>query len=136
MADILTDTLTIKVNNDEFVFKIPSPREQNKVKLRAAALRRQDDPTSYGFEEGLDWISINSYRGMALMEMLLQKSSATWAFTPGDNGVMVCDSAKFPNTIGYETFAEVWATFSKSLDDFRGVGDKPGQPAGGEAVAG
>lgn len=136
MADVLSETLTVMVGDDEFTFKIPTPREQNRVKVRAAALRRQDDPTSMGWEEGLDWLTVDSYRGMATMEVLLKKSSTTWAFSPGENGTMVCDSSKFPISCSTEFFQEVWQGFNKSLETFRKRGTGDGESAGSEAVAG
>jgi hypothetical protein len=145
MPDILTDTLSVKGSKDnaffnketdEFTFKIPSPRDQNRVKTRALALRRQDDPTGPGWEEGLDWLTINSYRGMAAMEVLLEKASVPWAFTADSAGQMICDSSKFPRTLATEYFAEVWVRFGQELDTFRNgrIGD--GQPTGDQALAG
>jgi hypothetical protein len=136
MADVLADTLTVKVGDVELVFKVPTPREQNKVVSRAAFIRRQDDPGGVGWEEGLDFPTILSYRGMGLMEVLLQKASVDWAFTPDPTGNMVCDSSKFPATVAPGFFLEVYQAFQQRLDEFRSGGAGHGKPPGDQAVEG
>jgi hypothetical protein len=128
-ADITQTTIDVVSGSETFIFRIPSVREYAKVGARAHELRRADSPTTNGSEWGLDPMSIDLYRGMALFEVLLEKADAkdNWPFTEigGKPGV---DSSKFParaTPIVIDVSRGFDEAFRKFLEG--GVGD--GKPA-------
>ena len=101
MVDLTQTTLEVTSgedpNKETFVFRVPSVREYAKVGARAHELRRADSPSTNGSEWGLDPTSIDLYRGMAVLEILLVKADAkdNWPFTEvGGKPVVLSD--KFP----------------------------------------
>jgi hypothetical protein len=133
MADVLTTEITVPHGADEYVFRIPSPRDYGKMAVRARALRMADDPDGAS-EYGLDRFTASMYRGMALFEVLLSRASVTWPWTQTDKGLVIRSENFPPQAI--KTLVEVFEGFDESLTKFLygGVGD--GVEAGAEAVAG
>lgn len=87
-------------NKELFVFRIPSVREYAKMGARAHELRRMDSPSTGGGEYGMDGVTSDIYRGLALFETLLSRADAkdNWPFTTDATGKPVVDSDKFPPT--------------------------------------
>jgi len=133
-ASVAQATLSVSVRGVDFEFRIPKGREMGRVGIRAAMLRRQDSPGDVGWEDGLDNWTAEYYRGCALMEILLAKSSAAWAYTE-TNGDIVVDSSKFPPE-SMAVVGEVNRAFLVALDKFLGPGDRNGKPSGAEGVSG
>ncbi len=121
-TDLTQTTLDVKHGDDTYTFEIPSPILLGRMNMRAAALRRQADPTSGGSEEGLDFFSWALFRGMALFEVLLRKSDCkdNWPWTEVPSGgttKLVVDSSKFPPGTE-DTLVEVNGLFTQSLAAF------------------
>lgn len=123
MTDLTQTTLDVKYgDSDVYTFEIPSPILIGKMAMRAAALRRQADPTSDGSDSGLDFFSWSLFRGMSLFEVLLRKSDCkdNWPWSEqvvGGSTKVVVDSAKFPP--GSEAIVtEVYAAFNSALATF------------------
>ena len=134
MSDLTKTTVDVVVNDETFVFRIPSVREFAKVGARAHELRRADSPSTNGSEWGLDPTSIDLYRGMALFEVLLEKADAkdNWPFSES-NGKLVVDSSKFPPRV---TFAVIQANrgFDEAYSRFLEGGDGDGKSSSEDTV--
>lgn len=81
MPDILDNFVTVKVGEDTFEFRLPSPLDMAKIGMVATAIRRESDPSGLGYEDGLDFNSAILIRAMATMVVLLERSSAKWPFS-------------------------------------------------------
>lgn len=140
MTDLTQTTLDVKHGDDVYTFEIPSPILLGKMAMRAAALRRQADPSSGGSEDGLDFVTWAMFRGMALFEVLLRKSDCkdNWPWSEVPNGAttkLVVDSAQFPPGTE-DILVEVNGLFTQSLAAFhqaRSISNGSNQP---QAVAG
>lgn len=121
MADVLTETLTVKAGEDEFVFRVPTPMQQIEIGIRGLALRRRFDPTGGGWEAGLDDATYMLIRGVVILEVLLKQSSAKWVYseTAGVDGrptvaVSIDSLPPYATPIiiqVYQGFLEALATF-------------------------
>lgn len=138
MADVLTDTLTVTVGEDEFVFAIPTPIQQVQVGVRAAAIRRRFDPTGGGWEDGLDGAAYLLVRGMATMEVLLRRSSAKWPYSEGrdvnNKPEVRVDLDKLP-PMASPIIVQVYQGFSEALGRFYTGGAGDNQHTGQKDVA-
>jgi hypothetical protein len=134
MADLTQETFEVKVDDQTFVFRIPSPRDMARMGSRALLLRRQDSPDTMGSEWGLDGFSSDLYRGMALMETLLLRADAkdNWPYTEKD-GKPVVDSSKFPPSSTL-LIPLIYRGFDEQLTRFHSGGAGDGQQSGEEAV--
>jgi hypothetical protein len=136
-ADVLKPTFSIKVEGHEFVFRVPTPLEKARQGARETAIRRIIDPTSAGWADGLDEATFCLIRGMAVLELFLDKTDARWVYTEtaADKGPVkvVVDITAFPP--GTETIiTEVGREFQAGLDKFHGRGPGPVEPVMDEAV--
>ena len=132
MSDVVKPTFTVKAGEFEFVFRVPTPLDKARQGSREAAIRRTIDPTGVGWADGLDVPTFYLIRGMAVMELFLEKSDAKWAFseTPatkkGPAEVRV-EITKFPP--GTENIIqEVGENFQAGLDTFHGRGIESSGP--------
>lgn len=140
MANILKPTFTIKTDANEFIFRVPTPLDKARQGAREAAIRRVIDPSGAGWADGLDVETFYLIRGMAVLELFLDKTDAKWVYTEtskdktGGAGVIV-DISSFPP--GTETvIAEVGRKFQDGVDTFHGRGVGSDGPDLSEAVAG
>lgn len=111
--------IEVKVGDETFYFRVPSPRDVARLGTRAQALRRADEPGTNGSEIGLDGLSADLYRGFALFETLLIRADTdgNWPFSKDDEGKPYVDSTKFP-TFSTLVVPEVYQGFSTALDKF------------------
>lgn len=138
MADITQDSLTVVVEGQTFVFRIPSPRDMAKMGSRALSLRRQDAPDTGGFEFGLDPFTQDLYRGFALMETLLLQADAkdNWPYSTGpEKDKPVVDCTKFPAFVT-DWIPRIYQGFDEALRRFLKGGIGNGEQSGEEAVGG
>ena len=100
MTDILENTIKITAEGEEFVFRVPSPKDYARIGIVAGAMRRNYDPQFIGSEYSVDQFTSELIRAMAIMVVCLEKSTAKWAFTPekGKDGKesLVVDPDSFP----------------------------------------
>jgi hypothetical protein len=141
MADILKPTVSVKAQGQEFIFRVPSPLEKARLGAREASIRKLLDPTGQGWADGYDLDTFYLIRGMAVLELFLDKSDAKWVFTEapaskdGPAGRVYVDINAFPP--GKEdVISEVGREFQPALDRFHGRGVGSTEPAPAEAVAG
>lgn len=137
-SNVLTNTITVRVEDEDFEFRIPSPMDVAKIGSVAAGIRRKFDPEGIGYEDGLDINTIILVRAMATMEVLLEKSTAKWAFSEtkdarGQVSVAV-DSSKFPPTATGMLY-EIYNKFQEEVTRFLGRGAGNAEPASAEPVA-
>lgn len=127
-AELTQTTIEVVSDEETFVFRIPSVREFARVGTRSHALRAADSPTTNGSEWGLDPMTADLYRGMALFEVLLERADCkdNWPFTEVDGKPRV-DSSKFPPQVTF-TVIDVQRRFDeayrKFLDGWSGNGVK------------
>ena len=123
--EILKPTFTVKVgeegHEEEFVLRVPTPLEKARLGVREAAIRRVFDPSGTVTADQLDPDTFFLIRGMAVLEVLLEKASEKWVWTEfkPDRGEprLVVDLANIP--IGKETVVmEVGMRFQEALDRF------------------
>jgi len=100
MADILTNTIKVTVEKEDFEFRVPSPKDYARMGVVAGAIRRSYDPQGVGSEYSVDDFTATVVRAMAIMAVCLEKSTAKWAFSEvkdrnGDVKVIV-DPEAFP----------------------------------------
>ena len=81
MADILKPTVSVKAQDHEFIFRVPSPLEKARLGAREASIRKMIDPTGSGWADGYDLDTFYLIRGMAVLELFLDRSDAKWVFT-------------------------------------------------------
>jgi hypothetical protein len=126
MQDTIPSEIPVTIGEGDsaevFNFRIPSPRDYARLGTRALAMRRADDPGAMGMEFGLDFGTIDLYRGMALLETLLTSATVTWPYTKDQKGDPVVDSNKFPPEATSKV-ARIYQGFLKALEDFRIFGD-------------
>jgi hypothetical protein len=141
MADVLKPTISIKVQGHEFIFRVPSPLEKARLGAREASIRKQIDPTGSGWADGYDLDTFYLIRGMAVLELFLDKSDAKWVFTEapaskdGPAGRVYVDITAFPPGKD-DVISEVGREFQPALDRFHGRGPGSAASAPAEAVAG
>lgn len=132
--DHLKPTVSVKVEDEEFVFRVPSPMDKAKVGIREASIRRELDPASNGWAMGLDDETFFLIRGLALMDVLLEEANVKWPYKQEGGSIRV-DIHNLP--VGKETvIAEVGRQFQDALDRFHGRGVGHTQPDIPEDVAG
>lgn len=136
-ADITQETFEVKVADETFVFRIPSPRDYARMGSRALVLRREDAPETTGSEWGMDGITADLYRGFALMETLLTRADTTdnWPYTESKDGKPVVNCNNFPAK-KMDTIISIWRGFDAQLARFHGGGDRDGDESGTEGVGG
>ena len=141
MADILKPTVSVKAQGHEFIFRVPSPLEKARLGAREASIRKMIDPTGAGWADGYDIETFYLIRGMAVLELFLDKSDAKWVFTEapasrdGAAGRVYVAINAFPP--GKEdVISEVGREFQQALDRFHGRGPGSTEPSTTEAVAG
>lgn len=125
MPDVLDQTITLKIGEgdavEEFVLRVPTPIDRARLGVREAGIRRTLDPASAGWAGGLDDETFYLVKGFAILEVLLEKSSATWPFTEvkpekGEPSLHV-DITKFP--AGKDgVIMEVGRQFQEAVDRF------------------
>jgi hypothetical protein len=125
MSDqVLKQTLSIKIGEDdsaeEFTLRVPNPMDRARIGVREAAIRRQLDPMGSFVGVMVDDETFFLIRGMAILEVLLEKASATWPYTEVKNergAELRVDINAFPP--GKEDIiAEIGRRFGDELDRF------------------
>jgi hypothetical protein len=139
MADVLKPTISIKAQGDEFVFRVPSPLDKARQGAREASIRKMLDPTGQGWADGYDLDTFYLIRGMAVLELFLDQSSAKWVWTESKAdkdakaGRVYVAIDEFP--AGKEdVITEVGREFQLALDRFHGRGAAAGQRPASEDV--
>jgi hypothetical protein len=122
MADPIQTSLKVPVREDTFEFRIPTIHDDIAIGSRATKLRRVIDPGWNGFDPIADAMAQYSLDACATMEVLLDKASVTWPFTPSQNGPIV-DSSKFPADKVNDVL-EAYSGFRQALATFRNEGNK------------
>jgi hypothetical protein len=137
-ADILKPTFSIKTNGHEFIFRVPTPLDKARQGAREAAIRRAIDPTGAGWADGYDLETFYLVRGMAVLELFLDKSDAKWVYTESSKdkkgaSEIAVDITNFPPGTE-DVITEVGRQFQAGLDTFHGRGVGPAEPPVSEAV--
>ena len=116
---VLKGKIEVEVGSEKFIFKLPSPRDVAKMGNRATAMRREDSPDFGGSEWGLDSLSSDLYRGMALFDILLVSANTknSWHLSKTDKGAFVIDSSKFP-PFATVTVVEAYRSFTEKHERF------------------
>jgi hypothetical protein len=127
MAEKLQTTLIVPYKDDNFEFKIPSIHNEIAIGSRMSKLRAVIDPDWDGFSMGLDGGTQYSLRACAAFELLLQKSSAKWPFSPDDIGAVKVDSSKFPPENAADV-VQVYQAYQEKLTSFRSGGAPGNNP--------
>lgn len=138
MPDVLDNSVTVKLNGEDFVFRVPSPLDMARIGMEAAAIRRTLDPQNIGNEDCVDWQTAQLIRSLAIMKVLLEKSSAAWAFSEvtdakGSKTVSV-DITKLPPK-AYKTLQVLGDEALQAIDRFLEGGTGDEQPVSAETVA-
>jgi hypothetical protein len=132
----LTQTeLTVVVQGETYVFKIPSARDNARIGSEARFLRAQDDPAGVGAAEGLDIETFAFYQALATIKVLLKKTSTGRLFSPDAAGLPVVDVDNIPNDVPVH---EVFEGFLQALGAFRegnAGAERPAQSTPVEGVA-
>lgn len=133
MADFAQKTIIVEHGGETYEFGLLTPAAQAKVGNMARFLRARDDPNGSGTDEGLDPMTNALYEAMALLTVLLRKSSAAWPWSADGEGAPTVDAQAFP--FDAPVF-EVYQGYLKGMDKFRGGGVSDQDPGREEAVAG
>jgi len=138
MPDILDNSVTVKVGDDDFRFRVPSPMDMARIGMVAASIRREMDPAGLGYEDGLDWQTAVLVRSMATMTVLLEQSSAKWPFNEvrdaRGNASVGVDYKKFPPTAS-TLLPEIYDKLQDEVARFLNGGVANANASGTETVA-
>ena len=131
---VFQDQIKVTVGADDFVFRAPSIRYDIEVAAKAAAIRRKADPEAASpYEIGAAAVRF-SY-ALAVMELYLIASTATWPFSPGPAGKPIVDHEKFSPKKARAVY-QIGDAFEAEYGRFREDGTAGDDAAGAEAVAG
>lgn len=142
MTDVLKPTFKLLVGEtdeqgepkngaEQFEFRVPTPLELARLGVREASIRRLVDPASGGWAQGLDDETFFLIRGMAVLELYLEKANVRWPYSEvkeGSEAKVAVDITKFPP--GKEpVIMEVGQRFKEALDRFHREGSGHSRPA-------
>jgi hypothetical protein len=126
-GEIGKKTITVRVRDEDYEFKIPTVHDDIRVGTRVKALHRKLDPDYDGLAGGLDFNTQYNLRMCATFEILLLKSSARWPFGENPKGEVAVDTAKWlPEDAGLA--GEVFGEFTDALATFRSGGNSNRHP--------
>lgn len=138
MSDSMSNEFEVVVFDDTFVFRKPTIKYRIELGYRSADVRRRAYPTQAGAlpgDFGIDNEAAMFARNCAIMELYLLRSTATWPFSPGEDGKPKVDFEKFPSDCE-DLVWRIGAAFEDAIARFRKRGDTDKPSAGGEAVGG
>ncbi len=137
--EVTANTITIKRDDAEYIFRVPSVKDDIRVGQAARLIRADLDPNGYGGEDGLDQRSVLTSRYLAVFEVLLEKSSATWiawkVAKKGADTTTVFDSDAVPADRA-DDIIDIGIEFDNEVIRFRESRTGNGKPPGTETVAG
>ena len=138
MPDILQDKLEVKLQDDIFVFRIPTYLDEIKLGMKERDIRRElgleIGGDQSGNPDGLDNQTFFMVQTAARFELLLVQSSVQWPWSAGPEGKPVVDFHKWPSDKVGDAIA-VGALFAGELTTFRSGGNTDGNAASSEAMA-
>lgn len=117
---IYEDTVEVIVNDNKFIFKIPTIRQISRIAQKAKAMRIKDSDGGDGSESGLSFYEIIMYRAMANFEELLVSSDDSRFFSEdpvSKKPVVVSD--KWPLSITEDYILEVYDGLLAAINSFR-----------------
>ncbi len=116
VENVLQNQLTVKHENDEFVFKIPSIKDRLTIAAKAAKLRQESDPEGNAIALGYDPSAVVLSDRLATFIILLKETSASWVFTPNESGKKEINIGNWADDV---PVMEVVEQFNIELDKFR-----------------
>lgn len=138
-SNVLKGTLTVKHGDDEFVFRVPSIKDDIRIGQAARLIRAETDPNGYGGEDGLDENAVLLSRFLAMFRVLFESTSAPWlpikTEQRGKEMVSLVDTDNIPND-RVNAVAEIGLMLEAEVARFRAGGAGDRSAAGAEAVAG
>ena len=137
MSDVTRTTLDVVVNDDRYVFRIPSIADEIKLGLRERQIRLQFEAEMGVPATGMPTGDVNTeflVRTIAYVQQLLV-GGPRWIWTPDEENKPTVDFTLWGDE-RLDTLFQVGMGFEAELRRFRNERDRPGEPAGGEAVAG
>lgn len=136
MPDLLTNSVTFKIDDEEFVFRAPSPLDMARVGVIAGSIRRELDPAGLGNEVCIDWQTSTLIESMAIMEVLLERGPK-WAYSEKEDRSgkkhVVVDRVAFPPN-KTNVLRQIPSKFSEEVSRFLAGGDTGGQSTSEENI--
>jgi hypothetical protein len=112
----LKQKITIRFNNNEYVFKMPTFFDRIKISGTAAKLRKEGDPDGTGFSLGYDPSAVMLTEKIATFMELLDSTTAAWVYYPDEHGKPGMDVRQWPDDA---PVMEVVDQFNEELAKFR-----------------
>ena len=137
---ILDKTVIVENDGESFEFTIPSAVHELRIGAAIRRIRREIDPLSGGpgEEYGWDQMAFLHTKGIAMFQVLLERTSAKWVHGPGPDGKPMVDWLNWPPEV-VERVLEISLALDSAVQRFRARRNKPAQPgasAGNQTVAG
>jgi hypothetical protein len=118
----LQDKITVvsTIDNETYVFRIPTLQEQVQFGFAVRRVRRRYDPENVGDPSGLDGMTFELTYGMATFEMLLHAGPEwVWKDKPSADTKPVVDSSTFTDPKKMSVIMEVSGKYWTEVNRFR-----------------
>jgi hypothetical protein len=135
MPEILQNSFDVTIGSDVFTFRVPSIRFDIEVSYKAAEVRRRAYPAGGGSTQDMDNMAYAFSRGIAYMELYLERANVDWPWSAGKDGKPTIDFERFPAHKGGAIY-DIVAGFDEEYGRFRRTGSFNREPVGEEVVAG
>ena len=140
MPELLQDTLDVVVDNESYVFTIPTYADEIRLGMRERAIRVDMEREALGPDATVTGLPTGDYatefmiRTAAQFAMLCRRGPK-WVWSDGPNGEPVADYKQWTRD-KVDLAARVGSAFQDALARFRASGPANKQPDSTEAVAG
>ena len=123
---ILDRTITVDNDGETFEFTIPSSFHELKIGAAIRRIRREIDPLSGGPGEEFGWdqMAFLHTKGIAMFQVLLERTSAKWVYGPGPDGKPIIDWQNWPAEV-VERVLEISIALDSAVQRFRARRNKP-----------
>lgn len=133
MADLISNEIIIEHGGNTFTFRTPSMRDEARMGAIMKKYLYEDSGREDLSINSLDEVSWVLYRAMAVFEVLLKKTDATWVYK--------IDPQTKEVSLDYDNFntndcIEIFSKFDSQTKEFFRNRTTDGNPSSVEAVAG
>ena len=103
MSDVLSDRISVTVEQNEYVFRIPTIRYDVELGYKSADVRRRCYPEGGGMLGAVDYGAVQFSRSCAILELYLTSASTLWPYGFDDSDMGKVDLTR-PPKVDFEKF--------------------------------